>query len=142
MLISEILRRKGTNVVTVGPAASVAELIGLLGEHQIGAVVVADASGTVGIVSERDVVRRLADVGAAVLEQSVAELMSTEVISCGPDDSVDDIGAQMTERRIRHLPVLAEGTLAGIVTIGDVVAARINDLEKTRVQLESYITQG
>ncbi|MEO9238201.1 MAG: CBS domain-containing protein, partial [Jatrophihabitantaceae bacterium] len=66
----------------------------------------------------------------------------TEVISCGPDDSVDDIGAQMTERRIRHLPVLAEGKLVGIITIGDVVAARIHELEKTRVQLESYITQG
>ncbi|MEO6701941.1 MAG: CBS domain-containing protein [Jatrophihabitantaceae bacterium] len=142
MLISEILRRKGSNVVTAKPDASVAELIGLLGEHQIGAVVVADSSGTVGIVSERDVVRRLADVGADVLSQKLSELMSTEVISCGPDDSVDDIGAQMTERRIRHLPVLAEGKLVGIITIGDVVAARIHELEKTRVQLESYITQG
>ena len=102
-----------------------------------------DSGGnTVGIVSERDVVRRLADVGADVLSQRVSELMSTEVISCGPDDSLDAIGAQMTERRIRHLPVLADGKLAGIVTIGDVVAARIHELEQTRVQLESYITQG
>jgi CBS domain-containing protein len=142
MLISDILRRKGATVITTSPSASVAELIGLLGEHQIGAVVVLDGGRTVGIVSERDVVRRLADVGADVLSQRVSELMSTEVISCGPNDSLDDIAAQMTELRIRHLPVLADGELAGIVTIGDVVAARIRELETTRVQLESYITQG
>jgi CBS domain-containing protein len=105
-------------------------------------VVVVDDGQVVGIVSERDVVRKLAEVGGAVLEQSVADLMSTELVSSGPDDSVDDIAAQMTERRIRHLPVLSGGELVGIVTIGDVVAARINDLERTRVQLESYITQG
>jgi CBS domain-containing protein len=143
MLISEILQRKGSAVVTTGSDATVAELVDLLGEHNIGAVVVvSDDDRVVGIVSERDVVRRLADVGAAVLEQSVADLMSTELVSSGPDDSVDNIAAQMTERRIRHLPVLSAGELVGIVTIGDVVAARITDLERTRVQLESYITQG
>lgn len=142
MLISDILRRKGSGVITAGPQASVTELIGSLGEHKIGAVVVVEDGRTVGIVSERDVVRRLAEVGAAVLDQTVTDLMSTEVISCAPGDSVDDIGAQMTDRRIRHLPVLAGGELVGIVTIGDVVAARIHELEKTRVQLESYITQG
>ncbi|HET6211098.1 MAG TPA: CBS domain-containing protein [Jatrophihabitans sp.] len=142
MLISEILRRKGSTVVTTGTGATVAELVGLLGEHNIGAVVVVDDGQVVGIVSERDVVRKLAEVGGAVLEQSVADLMSTELISSGPDDPVDDIAAQMTESRIRHLPVLSGGELVGIVTIGDVVAARIHDLERTRVQLESYITQG
>jgi CBS domain-containing protein len=143
MLISEILQRKGSSVVTTGSDATVAELVELLGEHNIGAVVVvSDDDQVVGIVSERDVVRRLAEMGAAVLEQSVADLMSTELISSGPNDPVDDVAAQMTERRIRHLPVLSGGELVGIVTIGDVVAARITDLERTRVQLESYITQG
>ncbi|MDQ2838014.1 MAG: CBS domain-containing protein [Actinomycetota bacterium] len=142
MSISEILRRKGSAVVTIEPDATVTELVRTLGEHKIGAVVVVRDGQTVGIVSERDVVRRLDEVGAAVLELAVSELMSAEVISCGPDDALDDIAEQMTERRIRHLPVLADGKLAGIVTIGDVVAARIRELEQTRVQLESYITQG
>lgn len=142
MSISEILRRKGSTVVTMKPDATVTELVRTLGEHKIGAVVVVRDGQTVGIVSERDVVRRLAEVGAAVLDQPVSELMSADVISCGPNDALDDIAEQMTERRIRHLPVLADGELAGIVTIGDVVAARIHELEQTRVQLESYITQG
>jgi CBS domain-containing protein len=142
MLISEILGRKGSSVVTAEPDATVGELVALLAEHKIGAVVVARGDETVGIVSERDVVRRLADIGADVLALSVAEVMSTSVVTCRPEDSIDDIAALMTDRRIRHLPVLSDGTLSGIVTIGDVVAARIRDLEQTRVQLESYITQG
>lgn len=142
MLISDILRRKGSDVVTIAPGASVAELLGKLAEHRIGALVVVEDGRTVGIVSERDVVRRLHRTGAAVLELPVSELMTTEVISCRPADSVDEIGAAMTERRIRHMPVLDGGELAGIVTIGDVVAARIADLEQTRGQLESYITRG
>jgi CBS domain-containing protein len=142
MFIADILRRKGSNVVTISPDATVTELVASLTEHKIGALVVVDGGQTVGIVSERDVVRRLHRVGAQVLELPVSQVMTSEVISCGPKDSVDDIGAAMTERRIRHMPVLADGELAGIVTIGDVVAARIADLEQTRVQLESYITQG
>jgi CBS domain-containing protein len=142
MLIADILRRKGSNVVTIASAAPVSEMVASLAEHKIGALVVVDGGRTVGIVSERDVVRRLHRDGARVLELPVSELMTTDVISCEPTDSVDQIGAEMTERRIRHLPVLAKGELAGIVTIGDVVAARIADLEQTRGQLESYITQG
>jgi CBS domain-containing protein len=142
MFISEILRRKGSSVVTTGAGSTVAELVGMLDEHNIGAVVVVDDGQVVGIVSERDVVRKLAEVGATVLEQTVADLMSTELVSSGPNDAVDDIAALLTERRIRHLPVLSDGELVGIVTIGDVVAARIHELERTRVQLESYITRG
>jgi CBS domain-containing protein len=142
MLIADILRRKGANVVTIASEALVSEMVASLAEHKIGALVVVDGGRTVGIVSERDVVRRLHRDGARVLELPVSELMTTDVISCEPTDSVDQIGAEMTERRIRHLPVLAKGELAGIVTIGDVVAARIADLEQTRGQLESYITQG
>jgi CBS domain-containing protein len=142
MFISEILRRKGSSVVTTGAGSTVAELVGMLAEHNIGAVVVVDGDEVVGIVSERDVVRKLAELGTGVLEQTVADLMSTELVRSSPDDLVDDIAAQMTERRIRHLPVLSDGELVGIVTIGDVVAARIHELERTRVQLETYITQG
>jgi len=142
MLISDILRRKGSDVVTIASGATVAELVAKLAEHKIGALVVVEDGGRVGIVSERDVVRRLHRVGAGVLELPVSELMTTDVISCQPTDSVDEIGAAMTERRIRHMPVLAGDELAGIVTIGDVVAARIADLEQTRGQLESYITRG
>jgi len=142
MLISDILRRKGSDVVTIPSAATVSDLIASLAEHRIGALVVVDDGRTVGIVSERDVVRRLHRVGAEILRLPVSELMTTDVISCGPSDSVDEIGAAMTERRIRHMPVLAKDELAGIVTIGDVVAARIADLEQTRGQLENYITHG
>ena len=142
MLISDILRRKGSNVVTIASDATVSDLVASLAEHKIGALVVVDDGQTVGIVSERDVVRQLHRTGSQVLELPVSELMTTDVISCEPTDSVDEIGAAMTERRIRHMPVLDAGELAGIVTIGDVVAARIADLEQTRGQLESYITQG
>jgi CBS domain-containing protein len=142
MFIADILRRKGSDVVTISAQAPVSELVASLAEHKIGALVVVEDGRTVGIVSERDVVRRLHRVGAQVLELPVSELMTTDVISCEPTDSVDQIGAAMTERRIRHMPVLAESELAGIVTIGDVVAARIAELEQTRGQLENYITHG
>ncbi len=142
MLIADILRRKGSDVVTIAADERVAELVSRLAEHRIGALVVVRDGEPVGVVSERDVVRHLHQVGTEVLEQPVSELMTAPVISCGPKDSVDDIGAAMTERRIRHMPVLADSGLAGIVSIGDVVAARIADLEQARGQLESYITQG
>jgi len=139
--ISEILRRKGTSVVTAGPDQTIADLVALLAEHNIGAVPILDDGRLAGIVSERDVVRRLAD-GPDVLTRPASELMSTDLATAAPEDSLDDIASLMTDRRIRHLPVLADGGLAGIVTIGDVVAARLRELEETRQQLENYITQG
>jgi CBS domain-containing protein len=147
--ISEILTTKGSSVVTAGPELPVAELVQLLVGHRIGAVPVLDGNRMVGIVSERDIVGRLASTGADVLTLTARELMTVELVTCSPEDSLDDIAALMTERRIRHLPVLAgedgkglAGGLAGIVTIGDVVAARLRELEQTRAQLENYITQG
>lgn len=142
MKISGILARKGSSVITAPPSTSVTEFIGMLAEHRIGAVVVVSDGRMVGIVSERDVVRRLAAEGAAALEQEISELMTSELVTCKPDDSLDDIALLLTERRIRHLPVMAGDELAGIVTIGDVVAARLRELEQTRAQLESYITHG
>jgi CBS domain-containing protein len=140
--ISGILARKGSSVITAPPSTSVTEFIRMLAEHRIGAVVVVSDGRMVGIVSERDVVRRLAAVGAAALDQEISELMTSELVTCSPEDSLDDIAVLLTERRIRHLPVMADDELAGIVTIGDVVAARLRELEQTRAQLESYITHG
>lgn len=130
-------------VLTIAPERSLREAAEFMTKHNIGAAVVIDpdAPGP-GIITERDVVRRLATDGPAVLDRPVADLMTTELVTCGPHDTLDDIAALMTERRIRHLPVLDAGHLAGIVSIGDVVAARLRELEQTRAQLESYIVQG
>jgi CBS domain-containing protein len=140
--ISDILRHKGSAVVTIGPGDAITDLLARLAEHNVGALVVVDRDAVVGIVSERDVVRRLNDRGPQLLSATVGDIMTSSVVSCTPDDSVDSIGAAMTELRVRHMPVLSGGQLAGIVTIGDVVAGRIRQLEQDRVQLESYITHG
>jgi CBS domain-containing protein len=142
MRVSDILRGKGSVVATIGPSATVAELIDRLAEHNIGAMVVLAPQGMVGIVSERDVVRQLHESGAGLLERPVSEIMSTDVASCGPDDAVDRLNSIMTERRIRHLPVLKDDRLVGIVSIGDVVKVRMRELEDSTEQLEAYISHG
>jgi CBS domain-containing protein len=101
---------------------------------------VVDGDTVVGIVSERDVVRRLNDRGAAILDATVADIMTSPVLSCSSQDSVEGVATTMTERRIRHMPVIDDGTLEGIVTIGDVVLSRTRQLEQDRHQLEQYIT--
>ncbi|MGI8761024.1 MAG: CBS domain-containing protein [Jatrophihabitantaceae bacterium] len=140
MKISDILRHKGSDVITIAPDATVTDLVDALAEHKIGALVVSDGTSVVGIVSERDVVRRLHDRGASVLDVPVSEIMTSKVLSCRSTDSVDSVATAMTERRIRHLPVLDDGALNGIVTIGDVVFSRMRQLEQDRGQLEQYIT--
>jgi CBS domain-containing protein len=105
-------------------------------------MVVLGPDGIAGIVSERDVVRRLNERGAELLAAPVSEIMTKLVFSCGPQDTVDSLTVQMTERRIRHVPVLDDGRLVGIVSIGDVVKSHISQLEEGRSQLEAYITQG
>jgi len=140
MKISDILRHKGSAVVTIAPTGAVTTLLSELTEHKIGALVVVDGSTVIGIVSERDVVRRLDESGAAVLDGTVNDIMTTDVVSCGSQDSVDSVAETMTERRIRHMPVIDDGALQGIVTIGDVVSSRIRQLELDRGQLEQYIT--
>jgi CBS domain-containing protein len=139
MRIADVLRGKGTGVATVDPTATVAELIGELASHNVGALPVVDGGRLVGIVSERDVVRRLHADGPGLLEARVGDIMITGVTTCAPGDSVSDIAAVMTNRRFRHLPVVVEGKLAGIVSIGDLVKARIDLLESEREQLQSYI---
>jgi CBS domain-containing protein len=143
MRIREILRRKGDEVATVRPDASVRTLLGTLAEHNIGAVVVSrDGAAIDGIVSERDVVRRLNERGAGILDGPVAAIMTTTVRTCGLDDTVEDLRKMMTEHRFRHMPVLVDGRLAGIVSIGDVVKSAIDELESEREYLVGYIKRS
>ena len=140
MRIHDVLRSKGDTVVTVRPEETVATLLGLLAEHGIGAMVVSsDASTVQGIVSERDVVRRLQEHGPALLDHTVGDIMTSEVHTCTPDDAIDDLMRVMTDRRVRHIPVVVDGHLAGIVSIGDVVKYRIDELTSERDQLSAYI---
>ncbi|MET8873790.1 CBS domain-containing protein [Nocardia sp. NPDC004604] len=140
MQIAEILRRKGSDVATVAPETTVRTLLGTLAEHNIGAVVVSpDGSRITGIVSERDVVRSLHARGAALLDTPVSEIMTVDVRTCAPDDLVDGLRSTMTEHRVRHLPVVHDGRLVGIVSIGDVVKSAISELATERQHLVEYV---
>ena len=141
MRISDVLRVKGGQVVTVTPDSDVRQLLGVLAEHKIGAVVVSEDGATVGgIVSERDIVRALADRGPAVMSEPVRAIHTAEVYTVGPDTYLDDVMRLMTEHRVRHVPVLLDGCLQGIVSIGDVVKNRIDELETERSALTNYIS--
>lgn len=143
MRIHDILRRKGDAVVTITSAATVTELVRLLAEHRIGAVVVSDADGeATGVVSERDVIRHLHETGPAGSNATVRDLMTAPPVTCSPEDEVETLARTMTERRIRHLPVLVDGRLAGMVSIGDVVKQRLDHLQAERDQLSDYVHQG
>jgi CBS domain-containing protein len=142
MRIADVLRGKGGAVVTINPDATVAELLAGLADHNIGAMVVAGPDGVKGIVSERDVVRQLHNHGASVMSQPVSKIMTSMVSTCCKEDSVDSLTLLMTEQRVRHVPVLEDGQLIGIVSIGDVVKSRMQELESEHEQLQSYITQG
>jgi CBS domain-containing protein len=142
MRIADVLRGKGGSVVTINPEATVAELLAGLAEHNIRAMVVAGPDGLKGIVSERDVVRQLHAHGASLLTQPVENIMTSMVSTCSKSDTVDSLTLLMTEHRVRHVPVLEDGNLIGIVSIGDVVKTRMEELESEHEQLQSYITQG
>ena len=142
MRIADVLRGKGGAVVTINPDATVAELLAGLANHNIGAMVVAGPDGVKGIVSERDVVRQLHTHGASVLSRPVEDIMTSVVSTCTKEDTVDSLTLLMTENRVRHVPVLEDGKLIGIVSIGDVVKTRMQELESEHEQLQSYITQG
>lgn len=142
MRINDVLQGKPSHdVITISPDASVRELLALLAEHNVGALVVSsDGAAVDGIVSERDVVRRL-HTDENALEGPVSGIMTAEVVTCEPKQSLDDLMAMMTDRRIRHVPVVREGGLVGIVSIGDMVKSRISQLEFERDQLDSYVHQ-
>ncbi len=140
MIVSDLLRHKGSAVTSAPPDTSVADLLDLLGEHGIGAVVVsADGVTVSGIVSERDVVRAMRGSGAALLETPIADLMTADVVVTAPGEPVEALMRLMTERRIRHVPVVDGGRLVGIISIGDVVKSRMDQLEADRSHLIEYI---
>ena len=141
MRISDVLRVKGTQVVTVTPDTTVRRLLAVLAEHRIGAVVVSHDGTTVGgIASERDIVRAFGERGAAVMSELVTAIYTAEVHTVTPETSLEDVMRMMTERRVRHAPVVVDGGLRGIVSIGDVVKNRIDELETERTHLTDYIT--
>jgi CBS domain-containing protein len=140
MKISDIVRRKGTAVFTISPGDSVTTLLAALAEHNVGAIIVCEGDDVAGIVSERDVVRRLAERGKDVLDAPVSSIMTTNVVHASPGDSIDSVAETMTQRRIRHMPVMEDGRLVAVISIGDVVLNRISQLEQERGQLEQYVT--
>jgi CBS domain-containing protein len=141
MRISDVLRSKGPLVVTVAPDTTVTQLLAVLAEHRIGAVVVSrDGAAVDGIVSERDIVRALAQRSAAVLSEPVTAIYTADVHTVRPETELEDVARMMTERRIRHAPVTVGGVLRGIVSIGDVVKTRIGELESERDALTDYIS--
>jgi len=142
MRIADVLRNKGAAVVTINPEATVGELLAGLAEQNIGAMVVVGDEGVAGIVSERDIVRQLHAHGPSVLSRPVSKIMTATVATCAKSDTVDSLSVLMTKNRVRHVPVLDGKKLIGIVSIGDVVKTRMEELEAEQQQLHSYITQG
>ena len=140
MRVKDVLTHKGDTVITVRPEATCRALLALLARHNIGAVVVSpDGRRVAGIVSERDVVRRLDDRGAAVLDGPVRDIATWQVETCALEDPLDGLRETMTTRRIRHIPVVEQDSLVGIVSIGDVVKATISQLESERQHLIDYL---
>ena len=142
MRIADILKAKpDATVITIGPDAGVRELLSLLAEHNVGALIVSgDGESLDGIVSERDVVRALHNEGT-VVNNTVRAIMTELVETCAPTDQLDDLMETMTRRRIRHVPVVLDGKLVGIISIGDVVKHKMSQLEFERDQLDSYVHQ-
>jgi CBS domain-containing protein len=141
MHVKDVLAHKGAHVATVAPESLISEVIAALAEHHVGALVVTgDGRRIDGIVSERDVVRALNSRGAGLLDTPVGEIMTTNVHTCGPHDEIRSLARTMTDKRFRHMPVEIDGALAGIVTIGDVVKGRLDELETEHDQLVEYIS--
>ncbi len=142
MRIADVLRTKGAAVATITPETSVSGLLNELSLNNIGAMVVVSTDGVVGIVSERDVVRKLHEHGVELLRLPVSQIMTTMVATCSPTDTVDHLTALMTTKRVRHIPVVENDRLVGIVSIGDIVKQRMEELESEQRALQDYITRG
>ena len=141
MRIAQVLKNKGDAVFTVSADTSVGDLVAVLAERGVGALVVSDGgAGVDGIVSERDVVRGLGSLGGGLLARPVREIMTTSVHTCTPADTLEHLMVLMTEQRVRHVPVVEGGRLVGIVSIGDVVKQRMAELQAERDQLSAYIS--
>jgi CBS domain-containing protein len=140
MQVENILQSKGMTVHTVLAHAPISEAIRVLNENRIGAVVVlSDSGGVAGILSERDIVRHLSDDPAALLKRAVREVMTSDVITCDRRTTISQLMEQMTEHRIRHIPIVEDGELVGIVSIGDVVKRKIEETEQEALALREYI---
>jgi len=140
MHVSSILKTKGNRVETTRPEMTVADIVNTLTEKRIGALVVCDPKGkTMGIISERDLVHAMAEHGAAVLSKTVGELMTPDVVSCSPEDDLKHVMEMMTVRRFRHMPVMVDGELKGLVSIGDVVKYRLEEQELEVNVLKDYV---
>lgn len=139
MLVSQILRTKGDSVFTTEPSEQVGEVAKLLHARRIGALVIMEADRVVGIVSERDVVRALAEHGASALQRPVSDFMTSNVLFADPGETVDKMLERMSDRRIRHLPVCRLGRLVGMLSIGDLVKAKISEVEAEADGLKAYI---
>lgn len=140
MKVEQILQAKGADIFAVGPDDNITDAIAILNDKNIGAVIVRAANGDVaGILSERDIVRRLGASGADALSMKVHECMTSNVHTCSVDASVDELMAKMTEKRIRHLPVTKDGKIVGVVSIGDVVKRKIEEAEQEAAALKEYI---
>ena len=143
MAVAHILRQKGSDVITVSPADSVQKIVDTLTRHRIGAVVVVAADGCIaGIVSERDVVRAMVGDVAGVASMTAKDIMTAKVRTCSPTDSEAELMQMMTESRIRHLPVVANGRVTGMISIGDVVKLRIESMEAEADQMKTYIASA
>ncbi|HWM49311.1 MAG TPA: CBS domain-containing protein [Xanthobacteraceae bacterium] len=140
MTVKALLARKGSHVTTIGPTVPLTAAIKMLSDHRIGALVVTGAEGRViGIISERDIVRALAEHAAQALEHPVSEVMTRNVVTCSECDTVCDLMERMTDGKFRHIPVIEQGRLCGIVSIGDVVKRRVEELEHDGAALQDYI---
>jgi CBS domain-containing protein len=140
MTVAAILAEKGHDVVTVGPTATLAETVELLADHRIGAAVVTDRTGRIlGIVSERDIVAALAESGAEALGREVRSVMTEKVVTCSERDTINVVMTRMTRGRFRHLPVVENGRMVGVISIGDVVKRRIEDVEREAEEMRIYI---
>jgi CBS domain-containing protein len=143
MTVASILARKGRNVLTITTDTSIEDAVQILAERRVGALVVADSMQRIlGIVSERDVVRLLARAGAGSLAEPVSTIMTARVVTCTDADTINQVMERMTEGRFRHLPVVEEDRLAGIVSIGDVVKARIEQVEREAEEMRAYIAMA
>lgn len=140
MTVKAILDAKGSNVVTIEPTATIAAAAKLLAQHRIGAALVHGPDHRIaGILSERDIVRALAERGSAALDESVGQVMTRKVVTCAPTETVGTIMQRMTAGKFRHVPVLEDGRLAGVVSIGDVVKFRLQEIENESAALRDYI---
>jgi CBS domain-containing protein len=143
MNVAAILRQKGRAVTTAPPSITLLEVANRLAHKRIGAIVVVDAQGElVGIVSERDIIKALSESGPDCLMQPVSARMTRQVVTCRETDTVDELMAMMTVRRFRHLPVVTDGSLAGIVSIGDVVKHHVAEIEMEATAMRDYIAHG